>query len=106
MWTLHPVYPPEQLRWALQEGDSRGPPACHRKLRVRTRLTKIFAWLTVILSAGSSRHLHTLRVRSSRFLPNYRVSDASSDQAPQYKTGHSIVLGFVAAAWVFVALNV
>lgn len=28
------------------------------------------------------------------------------DQAPQYKTGHSIVLGFVAAAWVFVALNV
>ncbi|EKM59177.1 uncharacterized protein PHACADRAFT_205354 [Phanerochaete carnosa HHB-10118-sp] len=30
----------------------------------------------------------------------------TSDQAPQYKTGHSIVLGFVVAAWVFVALNV
>lgn len=30
----------------------------------------------------------------------------TSNQAPQYKTGHSIVLGFVAAAWVFVALNV
>lgn len=30
----------------------------------------------------------------------------TSDQAPEYKTGHSIVLAFVVAAWVFVALNV
>ncbi|GJE84157.1 MFS general substrate transporter [Phanerochaete sordida] len=30
----------------------------------------------------------------------------TSNQAPQYKTGHSIVLAFVVAAWVFVALNV
>ena len=57
---------------------------------------------------GLAGLLLPLRIRlvGFSFRPNSTRHSPELDQAPEYRTGHSIVLAFVSAAWVFVALNV